>query len=116
MAQSLSIVERMVEVQPEPALLPPDPAGLAVVGAMAAVVACDIYPLNNQRVARSLAGMGLADAEQRAWLRRWTTDGVSTLEPMVARHGAAYVSARPRARPTATLSRRSIRRGVSAST
>jgi glutathione S-transferase len=116
MAQSPSVVEQLEEVQPEPARPPPDPAGLAVVRTIAAVVACVIHPLNNQRVARSLAGMGVADAEQRAWLRRWITDGFSTLEPLVARRGAAALSARPRAWPTASLASRSIRRGVSAST
>lgn len=90
MTQSLAILEWLEEVQPEPAILPRDPVGRAVVRAMADIVACDIHPLNNQRVARALAGLGVADADQHAWLHRWINDGFSTLEPMIARHGQGF--------------------------
>ena len=90
MTQSLAILEWLEEVRPEPALLPRDPAGRAVVRAMADVVACDIHPLNNTRVGRALAGLGMSDADQRAWIHRWINDGFATLEPMIARHGAGF--------------------------
>jgi maleylacetoacetate isomerase/maleylpyruvate isomerase len=90
MTQSLAILEWLEEVQPEPALSPRDPAGRAVVRAMAGVVACDIHPLNNTRVGRALAGLGVSDADQRAWIHRWIKDGFAALEPMIARHGAGF--------------------------
>src|SRR5216683_2527082 len=54
--QSLAIVEYLDETHPEPPLLPRDAAGRARVRALAAIVACDIHPLNNLRVLRYLHG------------------------------------------------------------
>ncbi len=45
--QSQAIVEYLDETHPLPAFLPPDPAGRARVRALAAIVACDIHPINN---------------------------------------------------------------------
>src|SRR5471032_83784 len=48
--QSLAIIEYLDEVQPEPPVLPRDPAGRARVRQLADMVACDIHPVNNLRV------------------------------------------------------------------
>src|SRR5262249_25090099 len=53
--QSLPIIEYLDETHPEPPLLPADPAGKARVRALAAIVACDIHPINNLRVLRYLS-------------------------------------------------------------
>jgi maleylacetoacetate isomerase len=90
MTQSLAILEWLDETVPTPPLLPKDPADRAVVRAMAAIIACDIHPLNNTRVGRALAGLGVGDAEQEAWIHRWIADGFAALEPMVARHGRGF--------------------------
>lgn len=90
MTQSLSILEWLEEVAPDPALLPRDPADRAIVRAMADIVACEIHPLNVPRVAKRLAELGVAEAERLAWLRHWMVEGFSALEPMIARHGAGY--------------------------
>ena len=92
LTQSLAILEWMEETHPDPPLLPPDPESRAVVRAMAAIVACDIHPLNNLRVLQALSGLGFAmgSPEQRAWGAGWICDGFAALEPMVARHGAGF--------------------------
>ncbi|RAK57713.1 maleylacetoacetate isomerase [Phenylobacterium deserti] len=90
LTQSLAILEWLDETYPAPALLPVEPAPRAAVRAMAALVACDIHPLNNLRVQQQLEAMGL-DAEARgAWSRRWIEDGFRALEPMVVRHGRGF--------------------------
>src|SRR5213594_4261753 len=45
--QSLPIIEYLDETHPEPPLVPRDALGRARVRALAAVVACDIHPINN---------------------------------------------------------------------
>src|SRR3954454_6572506 len=47
--QSLPIIEYLDETHPEPPFLPADPAGRARVRGLAAIVACDIHPINNLR-------------------------------------------------------------------
>jgi maleylacetoacetate isomerase/maleylpyruvate isomerase len=57
---------------------------------MADIVACDIHPLNNLRIARALHGLKVSDEDRQAWTARWITDGFSALEPMIARHGRGF--------------------------
>lgn len=90
LTQSLAILEWLDETVPQPALLPVDPFERATVRAMAEIVACDIHPLNNLRVLRALAGLGIEEDARNAWARRWIHDGFSALEPMIARHGRGY--------------------------
>jgi maleylacetoacetate isomerase/maleylpyruvate isomerase len=92
LTQSLSILEWLEETHPDPPLLPSGADERAVVRTMAAIVACDIHPLNNLRVLQALAALGhpLGGAEQKAWAQRWIDDGFAALEPMVARHGAGF--------------------------
>ena len=56
LSQSLAIVEYLNDICPAPALLPQDPVARAKVRSMAALVACDIHPLNNLRVLKYLKG------------------------------------------------------------
>lgn len=90
LTQSLAILEWLEETHPEPALLPSDPDGRAVVRAMAEIVACDIHPLNNLRVLRALAGLNVAEPERQGWIARWIAEGFAALEPMVARYGRGW--------------------------
>jgi maleylacetoacetate isomerase/maleylpyruvate isomerase len=90
LTQSLAILEWLEETHPEPALLPKDPFQRAIVRAMADIVACDIHPLNNLRIARTLLALKVSDEDRQAWVARWITDGFNALEPMVARHGAGF--------------------------
>jgi maleylacetoacetate isomerase/maleylpyruvate isomerase len=90
LTQSLAILEWLEETHPEPPLLPKAAAERAVVRAMAGIVACDIHPLNNQRVLKELAGLGVDEAGRNAWAARWIAAGFEALEPMIARHGAGF--------------------------
>jgi glutathione S-transferase len=68
LVQSLAILEYLDERWPEPPLLPRTPEGRARVRGIAGVVACDIQPLNNQRVQDALlAEFGLDSAGLRRW-------------------------------------------------
>jgi maleylacetoacetate isomerase/maleylpyruvate isomerase len=92
LTQSLAILEWLDETYRAPPLLPPDPAGRAVVRGMAEIVACDIHPVNNLRIRQALGELGhpMGGPEQTAWGARWIDDGFSVLEPMVARHGKGF--------------------------
>lgn len=79
-AQSGAIIELLDELHPEPPLLPATPQGRAKARAMAAVIACDVHPLNNLRVLKALRAMG---ADEAAWVARWIDEGFAALEPQV---------------------------------
>jgi maleylacetoacetate isomerase/maleylpyruvate isomerase len=90
LTQSLSILEWLEETQPGPALLPADAFDRQVVRAMAFIVACDIHPVNNLRILKALAGLGVEEPARNSWARRWISEGFAALEPMIARYGAGY--------------------------
>ncbi len=91
LTQSPAILEWIEETCPEPPLLPADAAGRARVRAMAALVACDIHPLNNLRVLNALKSeFGADPAALDAWAGRWIAAGLDALEALVARHGAGW--------------------------
>ena len=89
--QSPAILEWLEETRPEPPLLPADPAERAMVRAMAALIGCDVHPLNNLRVLRALKrDLGASDARLAAWEARWIGDGFRALERLIGRHGAGF--------------------------
>ena len=89
--QSPAILEWLEETQPDPPLLPQDPGGRAAVRAMAAMVGCDIHPLNNLRVLRALKhDLGASDDQLAAWESRWIGDGFAALEALIGRHGEGF--------------------------
>lgn len=91
LTQSPAILEWLEETRPEPPLLPADPAGRARVRAMAALVACDIHPLNNLRVLKALkADFGADQAATDAWAGHWINAGFAALEMMIAEHGEGW--------------------------
>ena len=90
LTQSLAILEWLEETHPEPSLLPADALGRAQVRAMAAIVACDIHPLNNLRVHKALQGLGVSREDVKAWSALWVSDGFDALEALVGRYGAGF--------------------------
>ena len=89
LTQSPAILEWLEEVYPTPPLLPQDPAARAIVRVMAALIGCDIHPLNNLRVLTALRqDLEAGQDEVQAWISRWIADGFAALEPLVARYGA----------------------------
>ena len=78
--QSLPIIEYLDERHPEPPLLPGDAAGRARVRALAAIVACDIHPINNLRVLRYLTrSLGHDQAAVETWYNHWIAAGFEAL-------------------------------------
>lgn len=91
LTQSPAILEWLEETHPAPPLLPADPVARAHVRAMAALIGCDIHPLNNLRVGKSLRKtFGADQAAVDAWAARWIIPGFEALEALVARHGAGW--------------------------
>jgi maleylpyruvate isomerase len=91
LTQSPAILEWIEERWPEPPLLPHDPFARAEVRAMAAMVACDIHPLNNLRVLKTLKhDFGADDAKIAAWTGRWITAGFDALEKAIERLGEGW--------------------------
>lgn len=91
LTQSPAILEWIEERWPEPPLLPPEPFARAEVRAMAALVACDIHPLNNMRVLKALkSDLGADEAKISAWAARWIGAGFDALERAIARHGHGW--------------------------
>lgn len=91
LTQSPAILEWLEEVYPRPALLPADPQGRASVRAMAAIIGCDIHPLNNLGVLDALRSEFAANPAQiKDWMARWITAGFAALENMITRHGRGF--------------------------
>lgn len=91
LTQSLPILNYLEERYPEPALLPPDPAGRAQSRAIALVSACEIHPLNNLRVLQYLEHeLGLDAGQRRAWYHHWIAAGFGPMEAMLARSAGAF--------------------------
>ena len=89
--QSPAILEWLEETHPDPPLLPREAADRALVRAMAAVIGCDIHPLNNLRVLRALKrDLGASDEQLSAWEARWIGDGFTALEALIRRHGGDF--------------------------
>jgi maleylacetoacetate isomerase len=83
--QSLPIIEYLDETYPEPPLLPREAAARARVRALAAIVACDIHPLNNLRVLRYLhRTLEHDEAALAAWYNHWIAEGFGAIEPLLA--------------------------------
>lgn len=91
LTQSPAILEWLEERYPDPRLLPEGPDARATVRAFAAIIACDIHPLNNLRVLNALRSDFQAGAESvNGWIARWIAEGFVALEAMVSSHGGDY--------------------------
>lgn len=91
LTQSPAILEWLEETHPEPALLPNGANERAIVRAMAALIGCDIHPLNNLRVLKAIRSEFNADqAAVDTWAARWIAPGFDALEALVARHDAGW--------------------------
>lgn len=90
LTQSPAILEWLEERYPDPPLLPRAATDRATVRAMAAVIGCDIHPLNNLRVLRAVRGLGADEDAANGWARGWIEQGFAALEAMIARHGGGF--------------------------
>ena len=83
--QSPAIIEWLEERYPTPALLPGDSPGRARVRAFAAIVGCDIHPVNNRRIVEYLRGPLRCDQGTiNAWCTTWITAGFDAIEALLA--------------------------------
>ncbi|MCX7168889.1 MAG: maleylacetoacetate isomerase [Proteobacteria bacterium] len=85
LTQSPAIIEWLEERYPTPALLPADANARARVRALAAIVGCDIHPLNNRRVLIYLRQeFGCDEARVNAWCGRWIDEGFRAIERLLS--------------------------------
>ena len=83
--QSPAIIEWLEETHPTPALLPAGAAERARVRALAAIVGCDIHPINNRRILEYLRKeLGANDDAVNAWCGTWITAGFDAYEALLA--------------------------------
>lgn len=84
--QSPAIIEWLEERYPTPALLPADPEARAHVRAVAAIVGCDVHPINNRRILQYLRKQFSADETAvNAWCATWITAGFAAIEALLAK-------------------------------
>lgn len=89
--QSTAILEWLEERFPEPALLPATPDARAAVRAMAALIACDIHPLNNLRVLKTLKhDLSAGEDVIKRWTKGWIAEGFSALDQLIAQQGHGF--------------------------
>jgi maleylacetoacetate isomerase len=88
LTQSLAIVEWLDAAFPEPRLIPEDRAH---VYALALTIAADIHPLNNLRVLKQLARLGVDEAARDDWYRHWVAEGFAALEALAAPRAGRFL-------------------------
>ncbi|MFT3717479.1 maleylacetoacetate isomerase [Pseudorhodoferax sp.] len=85
MTQSPAIIEWLEERHPDPPLLPADAGDRARVRALAAIVGCDIHPVNNRRILEALRHrFGADDAAVADWCGTWISAGFDAIEALLA--------------------------------
>ena len=85
LTQTPAILEWLEEACPTPPLLPHGCEARARVRALAAIVGCDIHPLNNRRVLETLRSTHGADkAAIDAWAGTWIGAGFDAIEALLA--------------------------------
>lgn len=92
LVQSLAICDYLEATRSAVPLLPADRADRAHVLALAAIVACDIHPLNNLRVLKQISrALGADEAAKAAWIARWIGDGFAAMEAMAAPRAGRFL-------------------------
>lgn len=84
LSQSVAIIEWLEDRYPAPPLLPTDVNDRAHVRAMAAIVGCDIHPVNNKRILDTLrSSFGADNAAINHWASSWICAGFAALETLL---------------------------------
>lgn len=85
LTQSPAIIEWLEEHIPNPPLLPSNQYDRAKVRAMAAIIGCDIHPINNRRILEYLRKtFGCDETAVLAWCAHWIASGFDALEAILA--------------------------------
>ena len=83
--QSPAIIEWLEEKYPTPALLPAQAEERAHVRALAAIVGCDVHPINNRRILETLRKQfGANEDAINAWCATWIGAGFDAYETLLA--------------------------------
>jgi maleylacetoacetate isomerase len=96
LTQSTAIVEYLEETHPQPALLPADAHGRAIVRAVCNIIATDIQPVGNLRVLKHVMSLLPGDDKaakeeaRSAWAKHYITAGFAGLEALLAAHAGKY--------------------------
>lgn len=89
--ESPAILEWIDAKWPTPPLLPENIDEAAIVRGMAALIACDIHPLNNLRVLDAIrSDFAASNPQVKSWITRWIVHGFTALETLVAQHGGVF--------------------------
>jgi maleylacetoacetate isomerase len=91
LTQSMAIISWLDWKFPAPPLLPANPAVRSHVFALALTIAADIHPINNLRVMKRLAAMGIDQAARDDWYRHWIAEGFDALEAFAAAKAGAFM-------------------------
>lgn len=91
LTQSLAIADWLDAAIPEPRLIPADPAARAHVLALALTIAADIHPVNNLRILKYLAKLGVEQAARDEWYRHWIEEGFDALEALAVSRAGAFL-------------------------
>ena len=84
--QSPAIIEWLEERYPTPPLLPGDAGDRAQVRALAAIVGCDIHPINNRRILEALRHrFGADEAAVNDWCGTWISAGFDAIEALLSK-------------------------------
>jgi len=84
LTQSPAIIEWLEQRHPTPPLLPADPWQRAQVRALAAIVGCDIHPINNRRVLERLRhAFGAEATALNEWANTWISAGFEAFEALI---------------------------------
>lgn len=84
LTQSPAILEYLDEIHPEPPLLPRGAVNRAKIRAVAAIVGCDIHPLNNLGPLKYLKHkLGHDQAAIDEWYAHWVREGFDAIETMI---------------------------------
>ena len=90
LTQTAAIIEWLEERYPAPPLLPSGLQERAHVRALAALVGCDIHPLNNRRVLEMLRKrFGADEAAVDEWCAAWISSGFDGYVALLERYGVA---------------------------
>lgn len=90
-AQSTAILEFLEERYPDPPLLPADDFLRAEARSFGQLIACDLHPLNNNRVRVFLGTeMRLSEAQILVWYRHWVAAGLAALEATLDRRAKPW--------------------------
>ena len=87
LTQSPAIIEWLEEKYPTPPLLPHQNQHRAYVRALAAIVGCDIHPINNRRILEYLRkNLSLSEEQINVWCSKWIAEGFNAFEALLEKN------------------------------